>query len=88
VPLIHGKQEQGQHDHDHAGRGGAGIDRSSEQKEKRYSDQYRRPETYKLPPGQPEQHLAFYFCQVLGDRYIRQYITSIKIKEHLSALLM
>lgn len=72
VPLIHGEQEQGQHDHDHADRGGAGIDRFPEQKEKRYSNECRRPETHKLPPGQAKQHLALYFCQILRDRYIRQ----------------
>lgn len=70
VLLIHGEKEQGLHDHDHADRGGAGTDRVSEQKEKWYSNECRRPKTNELPFGQPKQHLAFYFCQVLWNGYI------------------
>ena len=45
-----------------------------EQKEKRRSDQYRRSKTNELPFCQPKHHFGFYFCQVLRDRYIRQFI--------------
>ena len=44
------------------------------QKEKRHSDQYRRPKTDELPFRQPKHDFGFYFCQVLRDRYIRQSI--------------
>ena len=58
----------------HAERGGAVAGRASEQKEKRYSDECRRSETYKLPFGKPKQHFGFYFRQILWNGYIRQFI--------------
>ena len=43
-------------------------------KEKRYSDECRRSETYKLPFGKSKQHFGFYFRQILWNGYIRQFI--------------
>lgn len=43
-------------------------------KKKRYSDECRRSETYKLPFGKPKQHFGFYFRQILWNGYIRQFI--------------
>jgi len=74
VPLIHGEQKEREHDDNHAERGGAVAGRASEQKEKRYSDECRRSETYKLPFGKPKQHFGFYFRQILWNGYIRQFI--------------
>ena len=76
MPLIHGEQKEREHDDNHAERGGAVAGRASEQKEKRYSDECRRSETYKLPFGKPKQHFGFYFRQILWNGYIRQFITS------------
>ena len=72
--TLHSKEKQRQHHHDHADCGSAGIDRFSEQKEKRYSNECRRSETYKLPTGQAKQHFGFYFRQILWNGYIRQFI--------------
>ena len=74
MPFIHGKQKEREHDDNHAERGGTVAGRASEQKEKRYSDECRRSETYKLPFGKPKQHFGFYFRQILWNGYIRQFI--------------
>jgi len=74
--LIHGEQKEREHDKYHAERRRAVSYASFEQKEKRHSYQYRRGKTYKLPFGETEQHLAFYFGEVLRDRYISQSISS------------
>lgn len=83
MPLIHGEQKEREHDDNHAERGGAVAGRASEQKEKRYSDECRRSETYKLPFGKPKQHFGFYFRQILWNGYIRQFIISYNEKKQL-----
>ena len=46
VPLIHGEKKERKHNKDHAEGRGGGIDNAFEQKEKRYSYECRRAETY------------------------------------------
>lgn len=82
MPLIHGKQKEREHDDNHAERGGTVAGRASEQKEKRYSDECRRSETYKLPFGKSKQHFGFYFRQILWNGYIRQFIISYNEKSN------
>ena len=66
MPLIHGKQKEREHDDNHAERGGTVAGRASEQKEKRYSDECRRSETYKLPLVSPNSTLDFTFVKSFG----------------------